>query len=450
MTTKNYLDSPVGRTLFFKSLPMFLAIFANIAYNLVDTFFVAKLGTEELAGMSFGFPIVMIVINLMMGIGTAVNSLVSRLIGQKRLDDAKEMNSQGLFFTFLISAILTVIGQCTIDPLFQLLGADHTVMGHVKNYMSIWYSGMLFMNMTIVGGAIFRAKGNVAYPSLIIFLGAVLNAILDPILIFGLGPIPALGIQGAAWTTVLGNALSFLLIFGKLHREKEFSLILMFRSVKLSILKKISTIALPTAIANSFVPVSTAFTNWMLSSYGNPAVAANSVATRIETVPFIAIFALASVLAPFIGQNFGAENMGRIKEGLKKSFIFSYALGAVCAAALIFYKNSVGALFDANPQVVEITSMYFSFIPLTYGILGTVFLSTHAMNAIGKPFVGNILSASRLVIIYLPLAFFLNIHFEIKGVFFARIAANLIIGVLSSILIYRTFFRKSQTIEANS
>lgn len=445
MNTKNYLDSPVGRTLFFKSLPMFLAIFANIAYNLVDTFFVAKLGTQELAGMSFGFPIVMIIINLMMGIGTAVNSLVSRLIGEKRFEDAKEMNSQGLFFTFLISVILTLVGQLTIQPLFHLLGANHTVMMYAESYMTIWYSGMLFMNMTIVGGAIFRAKGNVAYPSLIIFLGAILNAILDPILIFGFGPIPPLGIQGAAWTTVFGNALSFFLIFSKLHKEKEFSLSSMFRLIKPALHKKIARIALPTALANSFVPVGTAFTNWMLSFYGTFAVAANSVATRIETIPFIAIFALGSVLAPFIGQNYGAQNMGRIREGLKKSFVFSYVLGAVCACALIFYRKSVGVLFDANPQVVEIISLYFFSIPLTYGILGTVFLTTYAMNAIGKPFVGNILSASRLVIIYLPLAYFLNVHFQIQGIFFARVAANLIIGVLSSILIYRNFFKRKSS-----
>ena len=426
---------------------MFLGIFANIAYNLVDTFFVARLGTQELAAMSFSFPIVMIVLNIMMGIATGINSLSSRLIGQKKLDEAKEINSQGLLFTFLISIFMTILGLLTINPLFELLGVDNTVIGHVQNYMTIWYCGMLFMNLNIVGGAIFRAKGNVSYPSLILVLGAVLNAILDPILIFGLGPIPAMGIQGAAWTTVLGNTLSLLLIFIKLLRDQEISLSTMFRSLKFSIHKKIAIIAFPTAIANSFVPVGTAFTNWMLVSYGNAAVAANSIATRIETVPFMAIFALSSVLAPFIGQNWGAKKMARIREGLKKSFLFSYILGATCAVILISYKRSVAAFFDNTPQVIEITSLYFSFIPLTYGILGTVFLTNHAMNAVGKPFVGNLLSASRLVILYLPLAFLLNRNFEISGIFFARVAANLIVGGLSTLLIYRTFFRKTLALE---
>jgi len=447
MKAYNYLDSPVGKTLFFKSLPMFLGIFANIAYNLVDTFFVARLGTQELAAMSFSFPIVMIILNIMMGIATGLNSLSSRLIGQKKLDEAKETNSQGLLFTFLISVFLTILGMLTIKPLFELLGVDSSVIGYVQSYMTIWYCGMLFMNLNIVGGAIFRAKGNVTYPSLILVLGAVLNAILDPILIFGLGPIPAMGIEGAAWTTVFGNGLSMFLIFMKLLKDKEISLSLMFRSFKFSIHKKISVIAFPTAIANSFVPFSTAFTNWMLVSYGNAAVAANSIATRIETVPFIAVFALSSVLAPFIGQNWGAENIARIREGIKKSFLFSYILGATCAFTLIFFKRSIGALFDDSPQVVAITSLYFSFIPLTYGILGTVFLTNHAMNAVGKPFLGNLLSASRLVIIYLPLAFLLNRHFEIGGIFFARVAANLIVGSLSTLLIYRTFFKNAPQFE---
>ncbi len=450
MKITNYLDSPVGKTLFFKALPGFLAIFVNIAYNLVDTFFVARLGTQELAAMSFSFPLIMIVINIMMGIGTALNSLVSRLIGQEKHADAKEVILQGLLFTFLVSITLSVAGLLTMNPLLHLLGVDSSVMQHAKNYMTIWYSGMVFMNMTVIGGAIFRAKGEVLYPSLILLVGAVLNAILDPILIFGYGPIPALGVQGAAWTTVLGNAVSLYFIYSKLMRDEAITIPMVFSSLKVSIYKQITKIALPTALANSFVPLGTAFTNWMLVSYGNSAVAANSIATRIETIPFIAIFALASVLAPFIGQNWGAKNFARIREALKKSFYFSYLLGGLSAALLIFNKGSIGALFDNSPQVISVVSLYFSFIPITYGILGTVFLTTNAMNAIGRPFEGNLLSASRLVLIYLPLAYFLNRHFEIGGIFFARVAANLLIGILSSILIYRTFFRASSQLETNS
>ncbi|MDN3505668.1 MAG: MATE family efflux transporter [Simkaniaceae bacterium] len=442
MKAYNYLESPVGKTLFYKSLPMFLGIFANIAYNLVDTFFVARLGTQELAAMSFGFPIIMIVLNIMMGIATALSSLSSRLIGQKKLSEAKETNSQGLLFTFIVSVFLTILGMLTINPLFKLLGVESAVMGYVHSYMSVWYCGMLLMNLNIVGGAIFRAKGNVTYPSLILVLGAALNAILDPILIFGLGPIPAMGIAGAAWTTVFGNGLSTLLIFAKLLKDDEISLPSMLRSINFSIHKRISVIAFPTAMANSFVPMSTAFTNWLLVSYGNAAVAANSIATRIETVPFMAIFALSSVLAPFIGQNWGAGNLSRIREGIKKSFVFSYLLGAACALSLIFFRKSIGALFDNSPQVVDITALYFSFIPLTYGMLGTVFLTNNAMNAVGKPYLGNLLSASRLVLLYIPLAYLLNRNFEINGIFFARVAANLIVGALSSLLIYRTFFHK--------
>lgn len=443
-----FLNSPVGKTLFFKSLPMFLGIFAHIAYNLVDTFFVAKLGTAELAAMSFSFPIVMIVLNIIMGIGTGINSLVSRAIGENRLDYAKKVGIQGLQFTFIVSTTVAVLGLLTMQPLFQLLGADAQLMQHVKDYMVIWYVGALFMNMTIVGSSIFRAKGNVSYPSYILIFGACLNAVLDPILIFGWGPIPAMGIKGAAATTVLGNAVSAYFIFSKLHREEGISIFSIFRSFNTTLHKKISVIAFPTALANSFVPFSTAFTNWMLVSYGNAAVAANSIATRIETVPFIAIFALASVLAPFIGQNWGAKNYGRVREALKKSFLFSYFLGACSAIAFIYYKRSIGAFFDNSAPVVEITSLYFSVIPLTYGILGTVFLTTHAMNAIGRPFLGNLFSASRLVIIYLPLAYCMNIYFEVNGIFLARIAANTVVGILCTLLVYRTFFTNATLVQS--
>ena len=392
--------------------------------------------------MSFSFPVVMIVINLMMGVSTAVNSLVSRSIGESQLGNAQKSRIQGLQFTFLTCLLISSLGALTIKPLFHLLGVNEQLMHHVQDYMLIWYGGTIFMSMTTVGASIFRAKGNVSYPSFVFILGSVINALLDPILIFGWGPIPAFGIQGAAWTTLLGNAISAYLIFSKLYREEGISFSSMFTSFESSLYKKIALISLPTALANSFVPLSTAFTNWMLVSYGNAAVAANSIATRIETVPFIAIFALGSVLAPFIGQNWGAKKMDRVQEGLKKSFLFSLFLGACCSFVLIYYKKSITTLFDSSPQVVEISSLYFSFIPLTYGILGAVFLTAHAMNAIGKPFLGNLLSASRLVCIYIPLAYVMNLFFEINGIFLARFAANTIVGILSIALVYQTFFKK--------
>lgn len=436
----NYLISPIGRTLLFKSIPIFLGIFANIAYNLADTFFIAKLGTLELAAMSFSFPIIMIVLNMMMGIGTAINSLSSRLVGQKANNEAKQVNSQGLLFTILVSLALTILGLCTIPPLFQLLGVDQTIMPFVKEYMFVWFSGMILMNITIIAGAIFRVRGQVIYPSIILIAGAILNAILDPILIFGWGPIPSLGIRGAAWTTLLGNGLSAFLLLWKLLKKGEICSKMTLKCFRQDIHRQITKIAFPTALANSLVPISTACTNWILVSYGNAAVAANAIATRIETIPFIAIFALCSVLAPFVGQNFGANNMSRIREGIKKTFAFSYILGALCSVILIWFAKPLVALFESNPLIIAVTQQYFSFIPLTYGVLGTVFLTAHVMNAVGKPYLGNLLSSARLIFAYLPLAFVLNHYFEIAGIFSARVIANLLTGLLATILIYRTFF----------
>lgn len=436
----NYLDSPIGKTLFFKALPLFIGIFAHIAYNLADTFFVAQLGTKELAAMSFSFPVVMIVLNLMMGIATGINSIAARLLGEKRSEEAKEVNAQGILFTIFLSLVMTFFGWMSIHPLFTWLGVDASTMPSVRHYMDLWYAGMLFMNLNTVGSAIFRSKGNVTYPSMILLLGALINAILDPIFIFGLGPIPSLGIQGAALTTVLGNFLSFVFLFHKLVKDKELS-VRHFLEIRLSIYKKILRIALPTSLASSVVPLSTAFTNRMLVFYGNAAVAANAIATRIETVPFIPMFALCSVLAPFIGQNFGARQFDRIEKSLKGSFLFSYLLGIISALVLILYKGPIVSLFDTSEQILAISSIYFALIPFTYGILGTVFVTTHAMNAIGKPFLGNLLSASRLLVLYLPLALVLKEPYGVSGVFYARVFANVLVGVLSTLLIYRTFFQ---------
>lgn len=447
----NYLESPVGKTLFLKAVPIFLGIAASIAYNLVDTFFVAKLGTKELAAMSFCFPIVMIILTMMIGLSTGINSLASRALGEKQEEKAREISKKGLQLTFFLSIGITLFGLLTVRPLFFLLGVDETLMPLVKQYMNIWYGGVLFTNLAVVGNAIFRSKGNVLYPSVVLVIGACLNAVLDPLLIFGYGPIPALGISGAAWTTVLGNALSILLIFRKLAKEEQIHPFSLFQIPQWPLAKTILAIALPTALANCLTPLSSAVTNRMLVHYGNAAVAANSIATRVETVPFIAIFALGFILGPFIGQNWGAKQLDRIQDGIKKAFLFTYALGALFALLLVSQRQSIAAFFDPSESVVQITSFYFSIIPLTYAILGTIFLTTHAMNAIGRAFLGNLLFAARLIFLYLPLAYLLEIPFGIEGIFWARFIANWIVGIFGTFMIYRVFFKLSnQDLERQS
>jgi putative MATE family efflux protein len=443
----NYLDSPIGKTLFLKSLPVFLGIFASIAYNLVDTFFVAKLGTRELAAMSFCFPVVMIILNIMMGVSVGVNSLASRALGENQEGRAIEISQRGLQFSIFLAGAISTVGLLTMDPLFTLLGVDKDLMPLVREYMVVWYAGSVFWSLSVVGSSIFRAKGNVFYPSLVLILGAIVNTILDPILIFGWGPIPSLGVKGAAITTVFGNAISAYLILSKLSKEEKIPFSSLFKSVDFSLMRKILVIAAPTALASSLPPVSTAFTNWMLVVYGNAAVAANSIAMRIETVPFMAIFALSSVLASFIGQNWGAKNMFRVQEALKKSFLFSYLLGLVSAAFLFIYRQSVSAVFDSSPQVIEITGLYFSLVPITYGLLGSVFLTTHALNAIGRSVSGNLLSVSRLVIIYFPLTYVLNFYFSVGGIFAARLIANSIVGIFAAILVYQVFFKTKEAMQ---
>lgn len=447
MKKYDFLSSPVGRTLFFKSLPVFLSFFAHITYNLADTFFVAKLGTAELAAISFSFPIVMFVINLIIGVSAGITSVVSRAIGAKDQTVATHYSKKGLELTILLSFVITIVGFITIDPLFKLLGVSSAhVMSLTKDYMYTWYSGILFMNLSIVTSALFRAKGQVLFPSLMLFLGAALNALLDPILIYGWGPIPSMGIQGAALTTVLGNAFSVVVLFYKFYKDEKITIPLIPK-ICLKSYHEILKVALPTALTNSLTPVSTAITNRMLVAYGTAAVAANSVATRLETVPFIVIFALASVLSPFVGQNWGANNIPRLKEGIKKSFIFSYLLGAVFAVIYVWQSKNIALLFDSNPQVMNVTISYFSIVPYTYGLLGTVFLIVQSMNAVGKPYSGNFLSALRLILLYLPMAYFLNQIYGLDGIFQSRFIANAITGLLALLLAYRTFFKpfKSQT-----
>lgn len=444
MKQLDLLKSSVGKVLFFKTLPLFLGIFASIAYNLVDTFFVGRLGTNELAAMSFGFPIVMIVMNIIFGIAVAATSVISKAIGEKNSEKASNLTKKSIQLSLIFSAVFTLFGFFTINPLFSLLGADSSLLPLIEDYMLIWYVGIVFLSLSVLGGALFRARGNVLFPSMILLLGAVLNAVLDPILIFGWGFIPAMGIKGAALTTIFGNAFSAIIIFWRLKKVSDYRIVWFDRHFDFSLCKKILYIALPSALANSLVPFSTAVTNKMLSGYGPAAVAGNSIATRIETVPFMAIFALGSVIVPFVGQNWGAKQYARIREAVLKSFAFSYILGLISGTLFILYKSELALVFDSNPAVIEITSIYFSLIPYTYGVLGTVFLTNQILNGLNQPITGNFLSSFRLILLYLPLAFLLQSEYGVTGIFGSRLIANLSTGALATFFVWKHIFRNKE------
>lgn len=419
------------------TLPMMAGMVSMIIFNLVDTFYIGQLGKIELAAMSFTFPVVMVVQSIALGLGMGTSSVVSRTIGQGNTSRVKRLATDALFLAGLIVAIAAITGELTIGPLFTLLGADAVTLPLIKEYMRIWYIGVIFVVFPMVGNNIIRATGDMKTPALIMTFAAIANMILDPFLIFGIGPFPAMGLTGAALATVIGRAST--LVFALIVLFKRELLTLKGLTIKelFASWKQILFIGIPAALTNIITPFTMGVITRMVSGFGTAAVAGFGVATRLEMIVMMIVHSLASVMIPFTGQNWGSGNYARVSEAVKKSYKFSLIWGAIAFGGFFFAGSFMAGLFNKDPVVISTVVSYLRIIALTYGFQGILRLSASVLNALGKPIHAIGLSLLRLLGLYIPLALLGSKIFGLSGIFAGGAVANLLTGILAAVVVFK-------------
>ena len=423
-------EGNIASTLIKLTIPMVWGVFSIIAFNLVDTYFVGQLGTEPLAAMSFTFPVVMTLGSLSMGLGVGASSVISRAIGEGDHQRVQKFTTNSLTLAITAVVIFVIFGLLTIDPLFTALGASADVLPLVRDYMQIWYIGMVFLVVPMVGNNAIRASGNTITPSLIMMFSAALNIVLDPLLILGIGGFPRLELQGAAIATVIARATTLVAALFVLH-FKERMLYLKIPSAQdtLWCWKDILYVGLPAAGSNMINPISIGVVTSLLAGFGVEAVAAFGVASRIESLAMIAMIALSASMAPFVGQNWGAKKYARVGKALQLSFLFCLIWGLIGAAILAVSAPTLVNFFNQNPDVVRIASQYLWIVPISYAGAGIILVSNSAFNALGKPIPSVVMTLVRMFVLYIPLAYFSGQLYGVNGIFAAACISNLIVGI---------------------
>lgn len=411
---------------------MVVGILSVIGFNVVDTWFIAQLGTDQLAAIGFTFPVVFTLGSLSLGLGAGAASLISRAIGRGDRYQVRCLTTDSLLLTLLLVAILIALGLTTIDPLFRLLGAEERLLPLIRDYMLIWYPGMLFLAVPMVGNNIIRATGDATFPSLVMLIAGVVNAILDPIFIFGMFGMPRLELQGAAIATVIARLITLIAALGVLHlREK----LILWGAVPLSRLREnwalLMRITLPAGGAAAVEPAARGVITALIALFGAEAVAGFAVATRIEALLLIPLFALMTGIGPFVGQNWGANRRDRIDQALRIGYRFSLLWGVSIALLLALSGGLLTALFDPNPRVVEVSRLYLLLVPITFVAEGIAMMAGAAWLAIGRSGAALLLTAIRFALLYLPLAYLGAHYFAIPGIFAAAVIANLAVGLIA-------------------
>jgi len=412
------------------TVPLIWGVFAVIAFNLVDTYFVGQLGTKELAAMSFTFPVVMALGSLALGLGIGASSVIARAIGQGDRQQVRRLTTDSLTLSLLIVGIFIILGLATIDPLFSALGAGPDILPLVRKYMLIWYPGMIFLVIPMVGNSAIRATGNTQTTSAIMTVAAIVNIVLDPLLIFGLLGWPRLELQGAAIATVGSRATTLAASLLVLHyRERMLCFNLPKPYQVLNSWKNILYIGLPAGGTNMITPISIGFITSLLAFYGPEAVAGFGIASRVESFSLILLMALSASIGPFVGQNWGALKYDRVKESLRLSFLFCLFWGMMAAAVLAPTSGAIASLFDSDPEVVAIASQYLVIVPISYAGAGSFLIASATFNARGKPLPAVVITITRTLILHVPLAYLGSRLFGVNGIFAAACFANLAVGL---------------------
>ncbi|WP_125783552.1 MATE family efflux transporter [Pseudoalteromonas rubra] len=430
-TGSDILNGPIVATLRRMTVPMIFGMITLMSFNLVDTFFISLLGTEPLAAVSFTFPVTFTVISLAIGLGIGTSAVIAKALGANNMEEAKFDGFVALLVSALMVAILSAAGYALIEPIFTLLGAGPQTMPYIHDYISIWFAGAVFLIMPMIGNSILRASGDTKTPSLIMGLGGLINAILDPLLIFGYGPFPELGVKGAAIASVIAWSVGVVFILYLLAVKKR---LLQISSPQQSIVQatsKILKIGLPAAGANMLTPIAMAVMTAIIATYGAEAVAAFGVGSRIESIASLVVLALSMTLPPFVSQNFGAQKYQRVEDAYRTTLKFVMAWQFGIYIVLIAASHWISVAFGDEPQVVDIIKLFIYTLPLSYGLQGVIILTNSSFNALHKPMRALVLSIVRLFVFYVPCAYLGSHIAGIHGLFIGAAIGNLFTAMLA-------------------
>jgi len=320
----------------------------------------------------------------------------------------------------------------SIDPVFRLLGATDALMPLIEEYMSIWYWSVPASAISWIALASMRARGNTLLEGKIIIIAAVINAILDPIMIFGLFGFPRMEMAGAATATLTANVIVMLGTLTYLHFSlRVFATPFTALTNILNSWKRMLHVGLPAILTQIIVPISNGIVVAMIATYGVDAVAGFGVAIRIEPIALIAFYSLSAITSPFMGQNFAAGKVDRLEEARRAIGKFAIAYGLSLTVVLLILAGPLTALFTDTESIQNVAIYYLWIMSISYGGYGVVMAVCAAFNGVGYPLPGVAISAARALILFLPLAWLGQWLFGLYGIFLAAAVSNIIMGTIS-------------------
>jgi putative MATE family efflux protein len=415
------------------TIPMVFAMMAMVLFNIVDTIYVGQLGTDELAAISFTFPVVFFFASIMGGLGMGATSIISRTLGAGDKERAARLTTDSLLLAITVAIISMSVGLATIDPLFRALNVNAKLFPMVKSYMEIWYFGIPAVAIPMVGNAIIRATGDTKIPMKIMLFAVFVNIILDPLLIFGIGPFPRMGIRGAAVATVSARVITMFLSIYVLVRVKKLIKwkLPTFKELKES-WKDVLHVGAPNAFVSALTPASLGLVTGIISyTVGVTAVAGYGSATRLEAFVIMPIIAFCTALVPFVGQNYGSGKQQRVRDSISLGHRAVLAYGLIVFTIFAVTAPLSARMFSSDPEVIRNYCYYIWLGGLGWMGLSICYIVTNSFNALGKPLPATVITVIRVFVLILPFVLVGGIFMGAKGAFVGMAIANGLAGILA-------------------
>lgn len=396
----------VRRLILTMSLPIMISMLVQALYNIVDSMFVARVSEAALAAVSLCYPIQMIMVAVACGTGVGINALLSRYLGEKKREKASQVAMHGLFCAICNWLVFAVIGLFFSEAFLRLFSDDVQIIMMGVSYMQICTICSFGVFVQITYERIMQSTGNTIYNMVIQGVGALINIILDPIFIFGLGPVPALGTAGAAIATVIGQIVAmFLGIIITQKKVREIQLSVRGFHLDGMIMKAMYRIAIPAILMQSIMSFMTVMMNMILAPFSEMAVSVFSIYYKLQQFVFMAVLGMNNALIPILSYNYGAHQMERIREGIRFALWMSCVIMAIGTVVFQLFPTQLLYLFDAKETLLSIGIPALRTISVSFVFAGISMVLCSVFQALGSPNHSLLVTLLRQMVILLPLAY---------------------------------------------
>lgn len=434
---------PVNKLLVSMSLPMIASMLVQALYNIVDSMFVAQISENALTAVSLAFPVQSLMIAVAVGTCVGINALLSRCLGEKRQKEADLAASNGIFLAFASYLVFAIVGLFGSRIFFMSQTSNPEIVEYGTQYLTICmiFSFGIFLEMTYE--RIMQATGRTIYSMFTQGIGAIINIILDPIMIFGLFGFPKLGIQGAAIATVTGQIVAMVLAI-ILNKKKNSDVTVSFKNFhpNVTIIKKIYDVGIPSIIMQSIISVMTLGMNRILITFSETAVSVLGIYFKLQSFVFMPIFGLNNGMIPIIAYNYGARNKKRIMDTIKLSTVISVSIMFIGLLIFQIFPAELFKMFNASDHMLEVGVPALRIISSSFIFAGYSIIISSVFQAMGNGVYSLITAVARQLLCILPSAYLFAKLLGLHAVWYSFPLAEIVCAVITTILFRRIYVKK--------